>query len=212
MVGHHHKNKKEENTYCFQSIFSDNIGKSVRVFATFPSNTQWNAKEFLGSINAVSDSSVVLSNSKTGNKDLIPYKNIDYLTFTEGFEPGQDFTTTSEDQSNQNSKNENNENLNSKNEDNENENNENQNNKNEDNENENNEYQISENGNNENQNSKNEDNENENNEIDKNGDEQQISWEDLKKKKKHDRNDIEYNKKLVERILNKSAVPRNPNS
>jgi spore germination protein Q len=63
-----------------------NKGKLVTVFATFEGNSQWNAKEFKGVIEAAGRDHVILSDPQVGTRYLIPMVAVDYITFSEEIE------------------------------------------------------------------------------------------------------------------------------
>jgi spore germination protein Q len=74
-----------EQSYI-ENILRLNKGKLVTVFATFEGNTQWNAKEFRGIIEAAGRDHVILSDPQTGMRYLIPMVAVDYITFSEEIE------------------------------------------------------------------------------------------------------------------------------
>ena len=74
-----------EQSYI-ENILRLNKGKLVSVFATFEGNTQWNAKEFRGVIEAAGRDHVILSDPQTGARYLIPMVAVDYITFSEEIE------------------------------------------------------------------------------------------------------------------------------
>lgn len=74
-----------EQSYI-ENILRLNKGKLVTVFATFEGNTQWNAKEFKGIIEAAGRDHVILSDPQTGMRFLIPMVAVDYITFSEEIE------------------------------------------------------------------------------------------------------------------------------
>jgi spore germination protein Q len=74
-----------EQSYI-ENILRLNKGKLVSVFATFEGNTQWNAKEFRGVIEAAGRDHVILSDPQTGARFLIPMVAVDYITFSEEIE------------------------------------------------------------------------------------------------------------------------------
>lgn len=74
-----------EQSYI-ENILRLNKGKLVTVFATFENNTQWNAKEFKGIIEAAGRDHVILSDPQTGMRFLIPMVHVDYVTFSEVIE------------------------------------------------------------------------------------------------------------------------------
>ncbi|QCJ44923.1 spore coat protein GerQ [Bacillus sp. S3] len=74
-----------EQSYI-ENILRLNKGKLVSVFATFEGNTQWNAKEFKGIIEAAGRDHVILSDPQAGTRFLIPMVAVDYITFAEEIE------------------------------------------------------------------------------------------------------------------------------
>jgi spore germination protein Q len=74
-----------EQSYI-ENILRLNKGKLVTVFATFEGNTQWNAKEFKGIIEAAGRDHVILSDPQVGTRYLIPMVAVDYITFSEPIE------------------------------------------------------------------------------------------------------------------------------
>jgi len=74
-----------EQSYI-ENILRLNKGKLVSVFATFEGNSQWNAKEFKGIIEAAGRDHVILSDPQVGTRYLIPMVAVDYITFSEEIE------------------------------------------------------------------------------------------------------------------------------
>ena len=74
-----------EQSYI-ENILRLNKGKLVTVFATFEGNSQWNAKEFNGIIEAAGRDHVILSDPQVGTRFLIPMVAVDYITFSEQIE------------------------------------------------------------------------------------------------------------------------------
>jgi spore germination protein Q len=74
-----------EQSYI-ENILRLNKGKLVTVFATFEGNSQWNAKEFTGIIEAAGRDHVILSDPQKGTRFLIPMVAVDYITFSEQIE------------------------------------------------------------------------------------------------------------------------------
>jgi spore germination protein Q len=74
-----------EQSYI-ENILRLNKGKLVTVFATFEGNSQWNAKEFRGLIEAAGRDHVILSDPQAGTRYLIPMVAVDYITFSEEIE------------------------------------------------------------------------------------------------------------------------------
>ena len=74
-----------EQSYI-ENILRLNKGKLVHVFTTFENNSQWNAKEFTGIIEAAGRDHLILSDPQTGKRYLIPMVHLDYVTFDEEVE------------------------------------------------------------------------------------------------------------------------------
>jgi len=74
-----------EQSYI-ENILRLNKGKLVTVFTTFEGNSQWNAKEFKGIIEAAGRDHVILSDPQTGVRYLIPMVAVDYIVFSEEIE------------------------------------------------------------------------------------------------------------------------------
>ncbi|CAH2713989.1 hypothetical protein BACCIP111895_01143 [Neobacillus rhizosphaerae] len=74
-----------EQSYI-ENILRLNKGKLVHVFTTFEGNSQWNAKEFTGIIEAAGRDHVILSDPQKGTRYLIPMVAVDYITFDEQIE------------------------------------------------------------------------------------------------------------------------------
>jgi spore germination protein Q len=74
-----------EQSYI-ENILRLNKGKLVHVFTTFEGNSQWNAKEFTGIIEAAGRDHVILSDPQKGTRYLIPMVAVDYITFAEEIE------------------------------------------------------------------------------------------------------------------------------
>ncbi len=74
-----------EQSYI-ENILRLNKGKLVHVFTTFEGNSQWNAKEFTGIIEAAGRDHVILSDPQKGTRYLIPMVAVDYITFDEEIE------------------------------------------------------------------------------------------------------------------------------
>lgn len=74
-----------EQSYI-ENILRLNKGKLAHVFATFEGNSQWNAKEFIGIIEAAGRDHVILSDPQSGQRFLIPMVALDYVRFDEEIE------------------------------------------------------------------------------------------------------------------------------
>lgn len=74
-----------EQSYI-ENILRLNKGKLASVYATFEGNNQWNAKNFVGIIEAAGRDHLILSDPQTGQRTLIPMVAFDYATFDEELE------------------------------------------------------------------------------------------------------------------------------
>ncbi|MFS0774628.1 spore coat protein GerQ [Neobacillus sp. 3P2-tot-E-2] len=74
-----------EQSYI-ENILRLNKGKLATVYATFEGNNQWNAKKFVGIIEAAGRDHLILSDPQTGQRTLIPMVAFDYATFDEELE------------------------------------------------------------------------------------------------------------------------------
>lgn len=74
-----------EQSYI-ENILRLNKGKLATVYATFENNTQWNAKTFVGIIEAAGRDHLILSDPETGQRILLPMVYLDYVTFDEELE------------------------------------------------------------------------------------------------------------------------------
>jgi spore germination protein Q len=74
-----------EQSYI-ENILRLNKGKLASVYATFEGNNQWNAKNFVGIIEAAGRDHLILSDPQTGQRSLIPMVAFDYATFDEELE------------------------------------------------------------------------------------------------------------------------------
>ncbi|MDR7078663.1 spore germination protein Q [Neobacillus niacini] len=74
-----------EQSYI-ENILRLNKGKLATVYATFEGNSQWNAKKFVGLIEAAGRDHLILSDPQTGQRTLIPMVAFDYATFDEELE------------------------------------------------------------------------------------------------------------------------------
>jgi len=83
-----------EESYI-ENILRLNLGKIATVYMTYENNAEWNAKIFVGRLEAAGRDHIILSDPKTGMRFLLLMVNLDYITFTEelnyeypGFTPG----------------------------------------------------------------------------------------------------------------------------
>lgn len=74
-----------EQSYI-ENILRLNKGKLATVYATFEGNNQWNAKKWVGIIEAAGRDHLILSDPQTGQRVLIPMVAFDYATFDEELE------------------------------------------------------------------------------------------------------------------------------
>ncbi|MEH7272075.1 spore coat protein GerQ [Neobacillus vireti] len=74
-----------EQSYI-ENILRLNKGKLATVYATFEGNSQWNAKQFVGIIEAAGRDHLILSDPQSGRRTLIPMVAFDYATFDEELE------------------------------------------------------------------------------------------------------------------------------
>lgn len=81
-----------EQSYI-ENILRLNKGKLATVYATFEGNNQWNAKQFVGIIEAAGRDHLILSDPQAGTRFLIPMVAFDYATFEEELEYDYPFGT-----------------------------------------------------------------------------------------------------------------------
>lgn len=81
-----------EQSYI-ENILRLNKGKLVTVYATFENNSQWNAKKFVGIVEAAGRDHLVISDPETGHRFLIPMVYVDYVEFEEEIEYEYPFAT-----------------------------------------------------------------------------------------------------------------------
>jgi spore germination protein Q len=79
-----------EQSYI-ENILRLNRGKLATVYATFENNSQWNAKTWVGIIEAAGRDHLILSDPETGQRLLLPMVYLDYVTFKEEIEYSPDF-------------------------------------------------------------------------------------------------------------------------
>ena len=79
-----------EQSYI-ENILRLNRGKLATVYATFENNSQWNAKTWVGIIEAAGRDHLILSDPETGQRLLLPMVYLDYVTFNEEIEYSPDF-------------------------------------------------------------------------------------------------------------------------
>ncbi|KIL52736.1 spore coat protein GerQ [Jeotgalibacillus campisalis] len=69
-----------EESYI-ENILRLNRGKPATVYMTFENNREWNAKIFKGIVEAAGRDHIILSDSKTGLRYILPMIYLDYVTF-----------------------------------------------------------------------------------------------------------------------------------
>jgi spore germination protein Q len=74
-----------EQSYI-ENILRLNKGKLATVYATFEGNNTWNARKFVGIVEAAGRDHLILSDPQTGQRFLIPMVAFDYATFDEELE------------------------------------------------------------------------------------------------------------------------------
>jgi spore germination protein Q len=74
-----------EQSYI-ENILRLNKGKLARVYMTFENNKEWNAKVFVGIVEAAGRDHIILSDPKTGMRYLLLMIYLDYVTFDEELE------------------------------------------------------------------------------------------------------------------------------
>ncbi|WP_132747915.1 spore coat protein GerQ [Scopulibacillus darangshiensis] len=73
-------NPLTEQSYI-ENILRLNLEKVATVYATFEGNTEWNAKVFRGEVEAAGRDHVIINDTSTGTRYLIPMVYVDYITF-----------------------------------------------------------------------------------------------------------------------------------
>lgn len=81
-----------EQSYI-ENILRLNKGKLATVYATFENNSQWNAKTWVGLIEAAGRDHLILSDPETGQRLLLPMVYLDYVTFNEEIEYNPTFSS-----------------------------------------------------------------------------------------------------------------------
>jgi spore germination protein Q len=79
-----------EQSYI-ENILRLNKGKLVTVYATFENNSQWNAKTWVGVIEAAGRDHLIISDPETGQRLLLPMVYLDFVTFSEEIEYSPEF-------------------------------------------------------------------------------------------------------------------------
>ncbi|MCM3635132.1 spore coat protein GerQ [Paenibacillus sp. FSL W7-1287] len=71
-----------EESYV-ENILRLNRGKVGTFYMTYENNSQWNAKIFVGIIEAAGRDHIIISDPRTGQRHLLLMLNLDYVTFDE---------------------------------------------------------------------------------------------------------------------------------
>jgi spore germination protein Q len=74
-----------EQSYI-ENILRLNKGKLATVYTTFEGNNEWNARKFVGIVEAAGRDHLILSDPQSGQRTLIPMVAFDYATFDEELE------------------------------------------------------------------------------------------------------------------------------
>jgi spore coat protein GerQ len=69
-----------EQSYI-ENILRLNLGKTASVYCTFEGNTEWNAKVFTGTVEAAGRDHVIIKDSSSEVRYLIPMIFVNYVTF-----------------------------------------------------------------------------------------------------------------------------------
>ncbi|MFC7391919.1 spore coat protein GerQ [Scopulibacillus cellulosilyticus] len=69
-----------EQSYI-ENILRLNLEKVASVYCTFENNKEWNAKVFRGEVEAAGRDHVIINDTNTGTRYLIPMVYVDYVTF-----------------------------------------------------------------------------------------------------------------------------------
>ncbi|MBM7645419.1 spore germination protein Q [Scopulibacillus daqui] len=64
-----------------ENILRLNLEKVASVYCTFENNKEWNAKVFRGEVEAAGRDHVIINDTNTGTRYLIPMVYVDYVTF-----------------------------------------------------------------------------------------------------------------------------------
>ncbi|MFX3617624.1 MAG: spore coat protein GerQ [Sporolactobacillus sp.] len=70
-----------EQSYI-ENILRLNLGKTATVYCTFEGNSEWNAKSFTGTVEAAGRDHVIIKDSGSETRYLIPMVFVNYFTFT----------------------------------------------------------------------------------------------------------------------------------
>lgn len=69
-----------EQSYI-ENILRLNLEKVATVYMTFENNSEWNAKVFRGEVEAAGRDHLIINDSDTGTRYLLPMIYLDYITF-----------------------------------------------------------------------------------------------------------------------------------
>lgn len=72
----------QEESYI-ENILRMNLGKIATIYMTFENNSEWNAKVFVGELEAAGRDHIVISDPKTGVRYVLLMVNLDYISFNE---------------------------------------------------------------------------------------------------------------------------------
>lgn len=64
-------------------LFKKNVGKKVKIYATFPNSKEWRDRTLSGIIEGINNNFLIISDPKSGAWYLIPIINISYIEFEE---------------------------------------------------------------------------------------------------------------------------------
>ena len=71
-----------EQSYI-ENILRMNLGKTAKVFVSYPESSAWQNKEYIGVIEAAGKDHLIIRDSSTGSWYLIRMIYLDYVEFTE---------------------------------------------------------------------------------------------------------------------------------
>ncbi|CAM3639464.1 spore coat protein GerQ [Marinicrinis lubricantis] len=71
-----------EQSYV-ENILRANLGKKAKFYMTYENNSQWNAKIFVGVIEAAGRDHIIISDPATGKRFLLLTLNLDFVEFDE---------------------------------------------------------------------------------------------------------------------------------
>ncbi len=64
-------------------LFKKNVGKKVKIYATFPNSKEWRDRMLSGIIEGINNNFLIISDPKSGAWYLLPIINISYIEFEE---------------------------------------------------------------------------------------------------------------------------------